>query len=223
MGTHDDEVWLHRFDHRFGPFVNVAETQRCKGPPPQRLLNAVENDVAPGAGDDGLANLGRDSSGFGQLLCKENFLEADGSRGAVIGSEAIEKAPVAEGVSAITVAGLLRDHFGDLVGDSIRLRNHGNLVTLGILEDGERPGRFGAPVKRRNVRGGGLRGRRFRRLRLVLEEKKRYRDRCQNRERPTGAAKSRCRLGTLLHHVRHYRRTDSIGGRIQCRRPSAEG
>jgi len=86
-----------------------------------KLLNALEIHFAPGAGDDGLANLGRGPSLFRHPLGKENFLEADASRGAVIGSEAIEKASVAERISAIAVAGLLREHPGDLAGDSIRL------------------------------------------------------------------------------------------------------
>lgn len=79
----------------------------------------LQSHVAPLAANDRLANFGGRSAFTMQLVDKENLLEAHRSAGAMVVDVTFEQAVVPEAGIAVTVAGLLREDFGNVFCDLI--------------------------------------------------------------------------------------------------------
>jgi hypothetical protein len=89
-------------------------------------------------------------------LGKEDFLEADGSRGAMLGGEAVEEASVSESFT-MAVTGLLRENLRDLSRDLVRARDDPDLESGWVQEGGKWFRRVGVSMEGRSARFGSRR------------------------------------------------------------------
>ena len=80
----------------------------------------IDVDLLPVSVNDAFPDFGGRFPLFAELVGEESFFEADWTSRRVVGSETVEQAAMPKDLVTVAVAGLLRQHAGDLAGNMIR-------------------------------------------------------------------------------------------------------
>src|SRR5439155_24832334 len=88
-------------------------------PSPELAGRPIDIYLLPVSVNDAFTDFGERFPFFAELVGEESFFKADWASRRVVGSETVEQAAVPKDLVTVAVAGLLRQHAGDLAGNMI--------------------------------------------------------------------------------------------------------